>query len=101
MVLRSEDVQYIESLTRHLLATYPEVSRDAVYAWGYSNGAFLSLVRTTQSLLALPPSLAVRMQQRRCVCAQPPCMQRLRAAGLPSDAAAVEHMPTEGGCVEG
>ena len=60
---RSEDVRYIESLTRHLLATYPEVSRDAVYVWGYSNGAFLALVRTKPIPPSCPRSLAVRVNE--------------------------------------
>ena len=94
---RSEDVRYIESLTRHLLATYPEVSRDAVYAWGYSNGAFLTLVRTKPTPPSCPRSLAVRVKcgqrafecpaevyERRqgehtpvCTCFRPSCVQKL------------------------
>jgi poly(3-hydroxybutyrate) depolymerase len=46
---RRHDVQYIQNVTEHLLAAYPEVSRDDVYVWGYSNGAFLALVRQTPS----------------------------------------------------
>lgn len=42
-------MQYIQNVTEHLLAAYPEVSRDDVYVWGYSNGAFLALVRQTPS----------------------------------------------------